>query len=60
MLDELEHAMLDRYLEPDVSIEYTDDTNECCHDEPTEEEIRIAEFNYECMVYNELDRRIWR
>jgi len=53
--------MLDRHLEPDdlppaKPIYYDIDFLE----EPSEEELRIAEYNYECLVYNEPEKRIWR
>lgn len=61
--------MLDRHLEPDDNIEYRCECGECvgCNNdwefdlsEPSEREIAIAEHNYECLVYNERDRMIWR
>jgi len=54
--------MLDIHLEPDDLIRYAQIFSEYFDDiekEPSDEEIEIALHNYECSVYNELDKRIW-
>lgn len=55
--------MLDIHLEPDDDFEYEEmecDDDFDFDDEPTERDIEIAVHNYECLVYNEPERRIWR
>lgn len=61
--------MLNRHLEPDFDIGFRCECGECegCinnwefgfrDEEPTERQLAIAEFNYECLVYNELEKVI--
>lgn len=53
--------MLDAHLEPDYRTFKRRDVEDFYLDtEPTEEEIRIAEHNYECKVYGEPEKMIWR
>jgi hypothetical protein len=59
--------MLDINLEPDLPVRYRYpypypflDPMDLLAEAPSDEEIEIALHNYECMVYNELDLRIWR
>lgn len=56
--------MLDRHLEPDDEPFEDEDIEEPdfdFDDETSEEDMAVAEFNYECLVYGEPERRIaWR
>lgn len=53
--------MVDRYLEPDEELFQHEILDEGTDEEPSAYDMDVAQFNYECLVYNEPERIIpWR